>query len=74
MMTASQVKKLVDAGMEIGGHTVSHPILATLDRNEARREILDGKTALKKWTGKTVSCFAYPNGKPGHDYTDYHCM
>ncbi|MCI0653154.1 MAG: polysaccharide deacetylase family protein [Methylococcaceae bacterium] len=72
MMSGAQVKKLVDAGMEIGGHTVSHPILAALDREEARREILDGKNALEKLTGKSVSFFAYPNGKPGRDYTDFH--
>lgn len=72
MMTGAQVKKLADAGMEIGGHTVNHPILAALDREEARREILDGKNALEELTGKPVSLFAYPNGKPGRDYTDYH--
>jgi peptidoglycan/xylan/chitin deacetylase (PgdA/CDA1 family) len=73
MMTGPQVKKLVDCGMEIGGHTVSHPILAALDADEARREILDGKTALESLTGKAVALFAYPNGKPGQDYTDFHC-
>ena len=73
MMTDAQVKKLVDAGMEIGGHTVSHPILAMLDRDDSRREILDGKNALEALTGKNISFFAYPNGKPGQDYTDYHC-
>ncbi|MGH8550448.1 MAG: polysaccharide deacetylase family protein [Methylococcales bacterium] len=72
MMTTAQVKRLVDVGMEIGGHTVSHPILAALDGEEARREILDGKNALEELSGETVSLFAYPNGKPGRDYTDFH--
>lgn len=72
MMASSQVKRLVEAGMEIGGHTVSHPILSALDPDEARWEILDGKNALEALTGKPIVLFAYPNGKPGRDYSDDH--
>lgn len=73
MMTSAQVKKLADAGMDIGGHTVSHPILANLSRDESRCEIEQGKKALEGLIGKNLSFFAYPNGKPGQDYTDFHC-
>lgn len=72
MMTSPQVKKLVDSGMEIGGHTVSHPILASLDCDEARREIVEGKKALEELSGGAVSYFAYPNGKSGQDFTHFH--
>ena len=34
MMDASQVKALFDAGMEIGAHTVRHPILNSLPSEE----------------------------------------
>ena len=30
MMTSGQVRELADAGMEIGAHTMTHPILRTL--------------------------------------------
>lgn len=68
MMRPTQIKRLHDEGMEIGGHTVNHPILAVLDAREARAEIIGGKRRLEEITGAPVRLFAYPNGKPGQDY------
>ena len=68
MMRPAQIKRLHDEGMEIGGHTVNHPILAVLDEGEARAEIVEGKRRLEEITGAPVTLFAYPNGKPGRDY------
>ena len=68
MMRSAQVKRLHDEGMEIGGHTVNHPILAVLDEQQARAEIIGGKRRLEEITGAPVTLFAYPNGKPGRDY------
>lgn len=68
MMRPPQIKRLRDEGMEIGGHTVSHPILAVLNEEEARAEIVEGKRRLEEITGAPVTLFAYPNGKPGRDY------
>lgn len=72
MMTTVQVQNLQSAGMEIGGHTGRHPILAKLDRAEARREIADGKACLEGIIGAPVTLFAYPNGKPTRDYLPEH--
>jgi peptidoglycan/xylan/chitin deacetylase (PgdA/CDA1 family) len=58
--------------MEIGGHTVNHPILARLAPDAARREIADGKDALEGLLRVPVRSFAYPNGKPGQDYQGEH--
>ena len=68
MMRPAQIKRLHEAGMEIGGHTVNHPILAVLDDQQARAEIFGGKHRLEEITGAPVTLFAYPNGKPGRDY------
>ena len=68
MMTSAEVKALRQAGMQIGAHTVSHPILAKLDRAGAHREIAESKQVLEKLLGERVGLFAYPNGKPGVDY------
>ena len=68
MMRSAQIKRLCDEGMEIGAHTVNHPILAVLSEREARAEIVDGKRRLEEITGAPVTLFAYPNGKPGRDY------
>ncbi|RLK51653.1 polysaccharide deacetylase [Alkalispirillum mobile] len=72
MMRDDQVRQLADAGMEIGGHTVSHPILARQAPDEARREIGGGREALEKLLGRPVRLFAYPNGRPGKDYAAEH--
>ncbi len=67
MMRAEQVRELVDAGMTVGAHTVTHPILARLPSAEARREIQVGRETLEAITGRSVTLFAYPNGKPVDD-------
>lgn len=72
MMRPEQVRGLVGHGMEIGAHTVNHPILACLDDDAARREILDSKSALEAITGAPVRLFAYPNGRPQQDYGERH--
>lgn len=70
MMTPDQVRALRVAGMQVGAHTVSHPILARLDEAEARREILVSKTTLESVLGESVTLFAFPNGRPVDDYTE----
>jgi peptidoglycan/xylan/chitin deacetylase (PgdA/CDA1 family) len=72
MLSSAQVRVLHAAGMEIGAHTVTHPILARIPIDVARREIADGRDALQTITGAPVTLFAYPNGKPGADYKREH--
>jgi peptidoglycan/xylan/chitin deacetylase (PgdA/CDA1 family) len=69
MMRSDQVRQLHRAGMQIGAHTVSHPILATLSKDEAKAEILQSKQALESLIEDRVGLFAYPNGVPGKDYS-----
>lgn len=68
MMTTEQLKALHAAGMEIGGHTARHPILAKLDAEVVRQEISAGKEFLEQTLHTRIRLFAYPNGKPGTDY------
>lgn len=70
MMTNQQVRHLHSAGMDVGGHTVSHPILANLSDRDSLREISDGKAQLEEIIGGPVQLFAYPNGKYGKDYKE----
>ena len=72
MLTADDIQRLHQAGMEIGGHTVSHPILTAIDDKHARREIFDNKTTLETIIGTPIKTFAYPNGRPGQDYDARH--
>lgn len=72
MMRSEQVVELHRGGMEIGAHTVNHPILARLSSEEAESEIVSGKNVLDELLGEQVTSFAYPNGVPGKDYTRLH--
>ncbi len=72
MMTRPQVRELADAGMEIGGHTHTHPMLSRVPPATAREEIGRCKTELEAITTRPVTVFAYPNGKPGRDYGAEH--
>lgn len=70
MLTRQEVIELRRGGMQVGAHTVSHPILTRLSPDDARREIGQSKHYLEELLGERVGLFAYPNGKPGEDYDD----
>jgi peptidoglycan/xylan/chitin deacetylase (PgdA/CDA1 family) len=72
MMTAGEIRALRAAGMEVGAHTVSHPILAKLAPADAEREIAASRRDLESILSERVALFAYPNGKPGADYLPEH--
>jgi peptidoglycan/xylan/chitin deacetylase (PgdA/CDA1 family) len=50
------------AGISIGAHTVTHPVLAAQSRSEQYREISDSRSTLESITGAPVRTFAYPFG------------
>lgn len=68
MMTSEEAAKLAREGFELGGHTVSHPILAQVDAATARDEIVRGRARVDELSGRRTRLFAYPNGKPQRDY------
>jgi peptidoglycan/xylan/chitin deacetylase (PgdA/CDA1 family) len=72
MMTKAEVRALHAAGMAVGAHTVTHPILAQIDVPRAREEMVESRAHLQDLTGAPVRLFAYPNGRPVHDYGPEH--
>jgi peptidoglycan/xylan/chitin deacetylase (PgdA/CDA1 family) len=72
MLTPEMISALANDGMEIGGHTISHPILTRLEDEAARQEIVGNKEQLEAITGKPVRLFAYPNGKFEKDFNERH--
>lgn len=72
MMTPRQVVDMRNAGMGIGGHTLSHPILARIDDATVRREIGEDRERLAEILGHPPPLFAFPNGKPNQDYRSEH--
>lgn len=69
---ASSVRTLHSKGFEIGAHTVHHPILNECTTEQARAEIADCKAELEAIIGGAVHSFAYPNGRPGRDFSREH--
>lgn len=72
MLTRDMVRTLSNAGIEIGGHTMTHPILTKLDDDAAQDEIVQNKKVLEDIIGKPLRLFAYPNGKLGKDFDQRH--
>ena len=63
-MTWAQAREMASAGVEIGSHTVSHPILTTLDSDTLQRELAESKRRVEESLGQACVAFAYPNGSP----------
>ena len=65
VLSADDLRHLVDTGMTIGAHTLSHPQLCRQPRDLACREISDCRSRLENCTGRAVWGLAYPFGNPG---------
>ena len=62
-MTWDQVRALRDAGVELGGHTVGHPVLSGLSPEEQEREIAAGRASMVRELAIEPATFAYPFGR-----------
>jgi peptidoglycan/xylan/chitin deacetylase (PgdA/CDA1 family) len=56
-------RALRDAGVELGGHTVHHHVLAGLPRARQAEEIRGCATAMERAFGERPAVFAYPFGR-----------
>ena len=72
MLTSRQLVEMHRAGVEVGAHSVSHPILSNLSPDAAAAEIQTSKEQLQSLIDAEVFGFAYPNGYPGVDYQAGH--
>jgi peptidoglycan/xylan/chitin deacetylase (PgdA/CDA1 family) len=61
-MTFDQIKSLHQAGHEIGCHTIDHPDLTTLSRNDLMNQLTGCKQTVEKKLGIQVTDFAAPFG------------
>ena len=61
-MNWSELKELIDSGMAVQSHTMSHRPLETLERDDIRRELGESKKALEKKLHTTVSLLSFPHG------------
>lgn len=65
-LTTAQARQLQTDGNEIGGHTVTHADLPTLDPDEQARQICNDRVTLLQ-AGLRAASFAYPYGDDSAD-------
>lgn len=62
-MTREHRRELIQQGMEIGSHTMTHRKLTQIEPREIESEIHGSKYRLEEELGITIKSFCYPNGK-----------
>jgi peptidoglycan/xylan/chitin deacetylase (PgdA/CDA1 family) len=66
-LTDDELRELAAGDLvEIGAHTLSHPVLSSLSPEQQQHEIGGSKKRLEELIGRTVTSFAYPYGKKMH--------
>ena len=63
-LTWDEVRRMQAAEIELGGHTVNHPILSRCEARQAEREVGEGAASLRRALQDDVTSFAYPWGRP----------
>ena len=61
-MNVRELQQLQEAGMTIGAHTMSHPMMSKAGTELAVREMTESKQILESVLGKEVWAFAFPFG------------
>lgn len=62
LMDWDQAREMQEAGIRFGSHTVTHPILNTLDDEELERELVSSRLELEAKLGTRCNTLAFPNG------------
>ena len=61
-ISEAEVRRLVEAGWEIGSHTCTHPRLTTLDEPALARELEESRRRCEEVAGAPCRSLAYPYG------------
>ncbi|HVF63986.1 MAG TPA: polysaccharide deacetylase family protein [Casimicrobiaceae bacterium] len=72
MLGRESLRALPTFDLDVGAHTITHPILTRTTAEEARHEIGDSRRVLEALMQTPVTLFAYPNGVPNRDYDATH--
>jgi peptidoglycan/xylan/chitin deacetylase (PgdA/CDA1 family) len=62
LMSRTDISELVQHGMTVGSHSMTHRDLRGLDDAELKKEVRDSKAILEDVTGIPCRLFAYPFG------------
>jgi hypothetical protein len=64
MLTWDQIRTMCRAGIAFGSHTMTHPVVSKLARNQLENEISESKKLLEQRIAGPAPHFAFPFGKP----------
>ncbi|MDI6780495.1 MAG: polysaccharide deacetylase family protein [bacterium] len=70
MLKWEDVLAMKKDGFSFGGHTLTHPNLPSLSREEMRKEIEESKKVIEERLGEPVILFSYPNGGATSHYNE----
>ncbi len=66
--TWKELREMADSELvEIGSHTITHPILASIPDEVSRDELTSSRAQIEEGVGRAVRYFCFPNGQAG-DY------
>jgi peptidoglycan/xylan/chitin deacetylase (PgdA/CDA1 family) len=61
----SELREMADTGLvEIGSHTVTHPILSSITDEESQQELSESRRQIEQGMGRKPGSFCFPNGMP----------
>ena len=73
-LTAEEIVQLTEGGIiDVGAHSVTHPLLALQSPEAQAVEIGESKRELENIVGHTIASFAYPHGGRGDYATESVC-
>ena len=61
-LTWEQIREMDSSGIEVGSHTVTHPILTRISAGRLRNELRESRARLEGVLGHKVELLGYPNG------------
>jgi peptidoglycan/xylan/chitin deacetylase (PgdA/CDA1 family) len=60
MMTWDQIRGLAKRGYIVGSHTMTHPNMAHIGKEDVHREFAESKERMERCLGTTIDHFSYP--------------
>ena len=71
VLTSEELRALPDSLITLGAHTLSHPDLTQIKKDDAKREIFESKKELELYLNTSIGYFAFPYGKYNDDHLSY---
>ena len=66
-MNWEQIKEFSNCNNEIGSHTITHPFLSNISKEEIKKEVNKSKFCLEKKLRLKIKSFCYPSGNFDND-------